>query len=75
MVRLRFLFLLTMAAVASQSLQGFDDVFLKRGEPQREGRAWVEHAECGGGSRGRAADPSMASVSLRSSVLRTQAKL
>src|SRR5271169_6239653 len=51
MVRLRFLFLLTMAAVAGQALKGFDDVYLKRGEPQREGRAWVEHAECGGAVR------------------------
>src|SRR5437016_2175194 len=49
MARLRFLLFLALAmAFASQLVQAFDEVFVQRGEPQREGRVWVEHATCGG---------------------------
>ncbi|HEV2232653.1 MAG TPA: hypothetical protein VGV68_04520 [Terriglobia bacterium] len=52
MVRLRYMFFLGLAAVfLSQSLMGLDEPNVKRGEPQREGRAWVEHAECGAAVR------------------------
>lgn len=45
MKQLRFL-LLALALGASQSLASPDEASLRRGTPQREGRAWVEHAEC-----------------------------
>ena len=52
MLRIRYLFLSVLAAaVLSQPLRGSDEVYVKRGEPQREGRAWVEHAGCGGAVR------------------------
>jgi hypothetical protein len=52
MVRLRYLFFPVLAAaVLSQPLKGTDEAYVKRGEPQREGRAWVEHAECGAAVR------------------------
>lgn len=48
MVRFRSLFFLGFViAVASGSLAGLDEVYVKRGEPQREGRSWVERADCG----------------------------
>jgi hypothetical protein len=47
-VRLRSMLLWVVAiGVLSRPLAGFDEVFVKRGEPQREGRVWVERAECG----------------------------
>jgi DUF4097 and DUF4098 domain-containing protein YvlB len=37
-----------VAAALSLPLQATDQVYVKRGEPHREGRAWVERADCGG---------------------------
>ena len=52
MLRLRYLLFLGLAAAfLSQSSRGLDAPNIKRGEPQREGRAWVEHAECGAAVR------------------------
>jgi DUF4097 and DUF4098 domain-containing protein YvlB len=48
MLRLRYLFFLGLAAVfLCQPLKGFDDAYVKRGEPQRDRRSWLERAECG----------------------------
>ena len=52
MPRLRFLFFsILAAAVLSQPLSGFDEAYVKRGEPQRDRRGWVEHADCGAAVR------------------------
>src|SRR5205814_1258852 len=49
MARFRYLVFLAVAtALVSPPLRGFDEAFIKRGEPSREGRVWVEHASCGG---------------------------
>lgn len=48
-MRLRFLLFLGVAvALIGQSLHAADQAYVKRGEPHREGRAWVERADCGG---------------------------
>ncbi len=48
MVRVHFLLFLVLATgLVSQPLRGLDEATIKRGEPQREGRVWVEHASCG----------------------------
>jgi DUF4097 and DUF4098 domain-containing protein YvlB len=36
------------AALAIPPLQANDQAYVKRGEPRREGRGWVERADCGG---------------------------
>lgn len=48
-MRIRFsLLLLVLAAAAGcRNLQAVDAPFVKRGEPQRDGDAWVEVAKCG----------------------------
>ena len=48
MARFRYLVFLAATALVSQPLLGYDEAFVKRGEPNREGRVWVEHATCGG---------------------------
>ena len=50
-MRSRFLLFLGMAALLSRPLPGADQAYVKRGEPHREGRAWVERADCGGSVR------------------------
>lgn len=48
-MRLRFLlFLGVAAAMVIQPLCAADQAYVKRGEPRREGRGWVERADCGG---------------------------
>src|SRR5947207_6315382 len=41
--------LMFMALVSPLAAQ--DQVYVRRGNPKREGRAWTEHAECGGAAR------------------------
>jgi len=51
-VRLRFLlFLLVAAALVMPPLRAADQAYVKRGQPHREGRGWVERADCGGSVR------------------------
>jgi len=48
MVRMRWALLFIFAVMMSgPALQGFDESSVKHGEPKREGRSWVEQAECG----------------------------
>ena len=48
-MRLRFLlFLGVAAALVIQPLHAAEQAYVKRGQPHREGRGWVERAECGG---------------------------
>ncbi|HEV2350506.1 MAG TPA: hypothetical protein VG028_11750 [Terriglobia bacterium] len=48
-MRLRFLlFLGVAAALMIQPLHAAEQAYVKRGEPHREGRGWVERADCGG---------------------------
>jgi len=46
-MRVRFGWLVALAAVASLPLAAQTDAYVKRGSLQREGRAWVEETVCG----------------------------
>src|SRR5690348_1491099 len=52
MVRLRSLFFLGVAAaLVMPTLHAAEQAYVKRGQPRREGRGWVERADCGGSVR------------------------
>jgi len=51
MIQTRFQAVALMWLAAGLPLAAQNQVFVKRGTPQREGRAWTEIAECGGAAR------------------------
>jgi hypothetical protein len=51
MIQTRFSRIALMWLAAALPLAAQDQAFVKRGNPQREGRAWAEIAECGGAAR------------------------
>jgi len=46
-MRVRSLLVITLAIIVTPPVLALDNSYLKRGSPERQGRAWVERSECG----------------------------